>query len=91
MTETRKTKPGLVLRYQGKYSEAEKLHRRALEGREKELGVQHPDTLTSVYCLAYLLHMQKRYVEAGELYQRAAPDSYCMSQLLYSYATRGRA
>ena len=32
------------------------MHRRALEGREKVLGVEHPDTLTSVYCLAYLLH-----------------------------------
>ena len=32
----------LVLQDQGKYDEAEKLNRRALEGREKELGVQHP-------------------------------------------------
>ena len=60
-----------VLHYQGKYDEAEKLNRRALEGREKEHRVQHPDTLTSVYCLAYLLHMAKRYIEAAELYQRA--------------------
>ena len=57
----------------GKYGEAEKLNRRALEGWEKELGVQHPDTLTSVYCLAYLLHMTKRYImlKAAELFQRA--------------------
>ena len=34
----------LVLQYQGKYHEAEKLDRRALEGREKELGIHHPDT-----------------------------------------------
>jgi len=60
-----------VLHNQGKYGEAEKLNRRALEGREKELGVQHPDTLTSVYCLAYLLYMTKRYAEAAELYQQA--------------------
>ncbi|KAF2188819.1 hypothetical protein K469DRAFT_702535 [Zopfia rhizophila CBS 207.26] len=61
----------LVLGYQGKYSEAEKLNRRALEGYEKELGVQHPDTLTSIYNLAYLLHKQRRYSEAAELYERA--------------------
>ncbi|OAL45116.1 hypothetical protein IQ07DRAFT_635946 [Pyrenochaeta sp. DS3sAY3a] len=29
----------LVLQYQGKYEDAEKLNRRALKGREKELGV----------------------------------------------------
>jgi hypothetical protein len=46
-----------------------------LEGSEKELGTQHPDTLTSIYCLAYLLHKQKRYIEASELYQRAC-DGY---------------
>ena len=28
----------LVLQYQGKYSAAVKLHRRAVEGKEKELG-----------------------------------------------------
>jgi tetratricopeptide (TPR) repeat protein len=60
-----------MLQYQGKYDEAEKLNRRALEGYEKELGVHHPDTLTSVYCLAHLLHTMKRYTEAEELYHRA--------------------
>lgn len=45
----------LVVRYQGRNGEAEKLNRRALEGRE-ELGVQHLDTLTSVHSLAHLLH-----------------------------------
>jgi tetratricopeptide (TPR) repeat protein len=65
----------LVLRSQGKYEEAEKLNRRALEGREKELGVRHPDTLTSVYCLADLLHTTKRYAEATELYHRVC-DGY---------------
>lgn len=33
--------------------------------------MQHPDTLTSVYCLAYLLHKGRRYEEASRLYQRA--------------------
>ncbi|KAF2191901.1 hypothetical protein K469DRAFT_444419, partial [Zopfia rhizophila CBS 207.26] len=37
----------VVLQYQGKYDEAERLNRRALEGYKKELGEQHPDTLRS--------------------------------------------
>jgi hypothetical protein len=35
------------------------------------LGREHPDTVASVYCLAYLLHLQQRLNEAGPLYQRA--------------------
>ena len=31
---------------------------------ETVLGKEHPDTLTSVYCLAYLLHQKKRYKDA---------------------------
>jgi len=57
---------------QGRYEAAEEMIRRALEGREKALGVEHPDTLTSVYCLAYLLHAQRQYDAASLLYQRAA-------------------
>jgi tetratricopeptide (TPR) repeat protein len=64
-----------VLRYQGKYKEAEKLNQRALEGREEKLGVRHPDTLTSAYCLAHLMHTLRQYTEAAELYQRAC-DGY---------------
>jgi hypothetical protein len=47
------------------------MNRRALEGREKVLGVEHPDTLTSVYCLAYLLHVKGQYDSASDLYPRA--------------------
>lgn len=36
-----------VLRVRGKHAEADTLERRALDGREKELGEQHPDKLTS--------------------------------------------
>jgi Tetratricopeptide repeat len=38
---------GDVLRYRGKYEEAEEMHPRAVAGYEKVLGVDHPDTLTS--------------------------------------------
>ncbi|KAH0555788.1 hypothetical protein GP486_006269, partial [Trichoglossum hirsutum] len=57
---------------QGKYEEAEAMNRRALDGKEKVLGKEHPSTLTSVYSLANLLHEQKRYEAASELYQRAS-------------------
>ena len=46
--------PG-VLHVQGKLNEAAPLFARALEGREAELGKNHPDTLTSVNNLALLL------------------------------------
>ena len=45
----------LVLDSQGKYEEAESMHRQTLATREKVLGLEHPDTLTSVYYLAHLL------------------------------------
>ena len=47
------------------------MHRQALGLMEVVLGRQHPNTVTSVYCLAYLLHLQQRLSEAGPLYQRA--------------------
>jgi Flp pilus assembly protein TadD len=37
-----------VLSDQGRYEEAERMHRQALELREKVLGLEHPETLTSV-------------------------------------------
>jgi hypothetical protein len=48
------------------------MNRRALDGKEKVLGKEHPNTLMSVYCLAYLLHKRKRYDAASELYRRAS-------------------
>jgi hypothetical protein len=38
----------LVLSHQGKYEEAEKMHRQALGLRETVLGKERPDTLTSI-------------------------------------------
>jgi hypothetical protein len=40
-----------VLRSQGKYDEAEKMHRQALEGYEKALSKEHPHTLVSASSL----------------------------------------
>lgn len=39
---------------------------RLLEGYEKVLGKEHPDTLTSVYCLAYL------YINTSATKQRSS-------------------
>jgi tetratricopeptide (TPR) repeat protein len=61
----------MELQRQGKYDEAKTINQRALEGREKELGLTHPDMLTSIYCLAYLFHSQERYDNASRLYERA--------------------
>jgi hypothetical protein len=50
---------------------AEEMNRRALLGHEKVLGVEHMDTLTSPWCLAFLLHQRKQYSPACNLYHRA--------------------
>ncbi|KAF7508555.1 hypothetical protein GJ744_009104 [Endocarpon pusillum] len=60
----------LVLDSQGKYEEAERIHRQTLALSESVLGKKHPPTLGSVYCLANLLHSVKRYKDAELMYQR---------------------
>jgi tetratricopeptide (TPR) repeat protein len=59
---------------QGRYAEAEPLCQRALRDRERVLGPEHPDTLTSVNNLAGLYVSQGRYAEAEPLYQRGLRD-----------------
>lgn len=64
------------------------MYRRAHKGQERELGPDHPNTLTSVNNLANVLESQGRYKEAEELYRRASegresvlgpdhPDTIC--------------
>jgi len=60
-----------VLQQQGKYEAAEEMNRRALEGREKALGKQHPDTLSSVSILAGVLQYRGKYEAAEEMNRRA--------------------
>ncbi|KAF2818186.1 hypothetical protein CC86DRAFT_309728, partial [Ophiobolus disseminans] len=57
---------------QGKYEEAEAMNRQTLARYEKVLGYEHPNTLTSVYCLAHLLTHLYRYEESLVLYDRAS-------------------
>ncbi|KAH7108976.1 hypothetical protein EDB81DRAFT_835034, partial [Dactylonectria macrodidyma] len=47
------------------------MNRRALDTQEKVLDREHPSTLTSVYNLIYLFHIQSRFSEADQLYERA--------------------
>jgi len=47
------------------------MHRQTLARCEKVLGHEHPNTLISVYCLAYFLAHQRHYNEALALYERA--------------------
>ena len=61
---------GLVLQSQGKYEAAEQISRRALEGTEKVLGVEHPRTLISVNNLASVLQEQEKYETAEGLHRR---------------------
>jgi hypothetical protein len=44
--------------------------RQALRLKETVLGKEYPDTLTSMYNLAYVLSIRKRFSEANTLYQR---------------------
>jgi hypothetical protein len=46
----------LALSYHGNHDEAEGMHRRALEGREKSLGKEHLVTLSSMNNMALVLH-----------------------------------
>jgi hypothetical protein len=65
---------GLVLNNQGKYDRADETHQQALTLREKMLGLEHPDTSTSVNCLTHLFHSQKQH-EATVLYEQACAKS----------------
>jgi non-specific serine/threonine protein kinase/serine/threonine-protein kinase len=61
----------LLLRAQGKLSEAEPLLRDVLARRRATLGDRHPDTLESVASLAHLLQVQGRIAEAEPLFREA--------------------
>ena len=62
---------GLMLKHQGRLEEAEIMYRRALEGRERLLGSEHPDTLGSVNNLGALLQNLGQLKEAEIMLRRA--------------------
>jgi tetratricopeptide (TPR) repeat protein len=59
-----------VLWMQGRYEEVEGIYRQTLKLREKALGQEHPDTLTSMEKLAGVLEMQGKYEEAEGMYRQ---------------------
>ncbi|KAL5000887.1 hypothetical protein BDV10DRAFT_199813 [Aspergillus recurvatus] len=56
---------GLIYFGEGRWEEAEAMHKQALEGREKALGPEHPSTLASFSHLGIVLDSQGKY-EAAE-------------------------
>ena len=62
---------GLCLLSDGRYNEAKKPLLQVMEGREKALGKEHPDTLASVSNLALVLQRQGKYEAAEEINRRA--------------------
>ncbi len=62
---------GQYLDDRGHYEQAERLVQRALTTRERVLGPEHPNTLSTVNNLASLYRKQGKYKQAERLYQRA--------------------
>ena len=62
---------GNLYQNQGKLDEAEKMYIRALEGKEKALGVDHASTLDTVNNLGSLYKNQGKLDEAEKMYIRA--------------------
>jgi hypothetical protein len=60
---------GLGLQSQGKYEEPEAMHQRALAGREKALGTEHPHTLTNASQLCSVLEGRRNYKEAAVMHR----------------------
>ncbi|OQD65821.1 hypothetical protein PENPOL_c005G06713 [Penicillium polonicum] len=59
-----------ALKGQGRYKEAVEIFERSVEGREKTLGPDHEDTLSSVQWLGNSLGQQDRWEEAERMFYR---------------------
>ena len=62
---------GMMVEEQGRLRESEVLKRRVLEGCERVMGIDHPNTLTSVNNLGSLLRQQGKLEEAETLFRHA--------------------
>ena len=58
----------------GEYAKAEPLFQEALRIRQKVLGLEHPDTATSLNNLAALYWAMGEYAKAEPLFQEALRD-----------------
>jgi CHAT domain-containing protein/Tfp pilus assembly protein PilF len=70
---------GMTLAQQGKYKDAEKQCREALDIRRKVLGEEHPDTAASYSWVASCLDAQGQHGKALPLYEKAL--SICRKEL----------
>jgi tetratricopeptide (TPR) repeat protein len=61
----------IVFDNQGEYGKALEWYQRALDGKEKTLGKDHPSTLQTVNNMALVFSNQGEYGKALEWYQRA--------------------
>lgn len=61
----------VLLKFQGKYAEAETMFREALETLEKTLGPAHPDLATARCNLAAILMDQGKYGDAEPMLRAA--------------------
>ena len=61
----------MLYEVQGRYADAESLHKRALAIREKALGPEHPRVASSLNNLAVLYDAQGRYADAEPLIKRS--------------------
>ncbi|MBV9505128.1 MAG: tetratricopeptide repeat protein [Acidobacteriia bacterium] len=66
------TNMGQICRLEGRYIDAEKHYREAIEIWEHSLGRNHPDTAKAYMNLAAFYHLRGREHGAEDLYQRAA-------------------
>lgn len=53
-----------VMKNSGKLTEAEELYRTGLEGRERILGKDHPETLNCMHNLALVLEAKRKFTDA---------------------------
>ncbi|KAF8469176.1 Tetratricopeptide repeat-domain-containing protein [Kalaharituber pfeilii] len=60
----------IVFEQQGQYSKALELYERALAGREKALGADHPITFAMMHNMAIVFELQGQYNKALELDER---------------------
>jgi hypothetical protein len=61
---------GECVRMERRYKEAEKAFAQVMQTRTRELGAEHPDTITSMNKLGLMYWIQERRKEAAELFVR---------------------
>jgi Tfp pilus assembly protein PilF len=88
-TLTSMTQLGGVLSGQGKYVEAEQMHRQTLELR-KVLGLEHPDTLTSMNNLGWALSSEGKYVKAEQMHRQHSNSLTNMNNLGWALSGQGK-